>query len=251
MDTNRRTPAFYHEPTLHHHRQAARSHSDEPNRSLEEPYVLRFLGDVQDCHVLDLGCGDASTGPWLLASGAASYLGVDGSHRMLTQARALLSGTSGMVQLGDLETWEPPPGTRFDIVLARMSLHHVADLGRLLQAVRDACRPRARLVFSVEHPLLTCSYDGDWKDDVPRSWRVRDYHREGARTCPRLGARVPKYHRTFETYFRLLGEAGFRLCRLSEGPPIPSEFPDRDAYERRLDVPMCATFGAELADAAG
>ncbi|HEX6076323.1 MAG TPA: class I SAM-dependent methyltransferase [Micromonosporaceae bacterium] len=240
--------AFYDEPAIHERYRAARSAVDEPNRTLEEPFVLRFLGDVRDRHVLDLGCGDAGIGPRLLATGALSYLGVDGSHRMLSRAQATLAGTSGMVRLADLETWEPPPGARFDLVLARMALHYVADLGRLLTTIRRACRPGARLVFSVEHPVVTCSYDGDWDDGVPRVWRVRDYYREGPRNCPWLGARVRKHHRTFETYLTLLTEAGFRLTRFSEGVPPRSEFTDPEVYERRLDVPMYATFGADLAE---
>jgi SAM-dependent methyltransferase len=249
MDTNGGAAAHHYEATVPHPRRpASLFRVDEPNRGLEEPFVLRFLGDVRDRHVLDLGCGDAVIGPRLLAAGAASYLGVDASHRMLGRARAALSGTSGMVQLADLDTWEPPLGTRFDVVLARMTLHYVADLGRLLRAVRQACRPGARFVFSVDHPVVTCSHDGDWRDDVPRSWRVRDYHREGPRNCPRPGVKVRRYHRTFETYLRLLTEAGFRLVRLSEGAPLTSEFPDQDSFERRRDVPMCAIFGAELAD---
>jgi SAM-dependent methyltransferase len=236
--------AFYDEPAVHERYATARAAVDEPNKTLEEPFVLRFLGDVAGLDVLDLGCGDAAIGPRLLESGARSYSAVDGSHRMLARARATLAGTAGTVRQVDLERWEPTPESNVDIVLSRMALHYVADLARLLKAVRRACRPGGRLIFSVEHPVVTSSYDGDWDGDVPRAWSVHGYYREGPRSCPWLGARVRKYHRTFETYLTLLTSNGFLLDGFSEGVPEPAHFVDQAVFQRRLDVPMYATFNA-------
>jgi SAM-dependent methyltransferase len=235
---------FYDEPVIHERYTTARSAVDEPNKTLEEPFVLRFLGDVKGHDVLDLGCGDAAIGPCLLGAGARSYTGVDGSRRMVARARQSLSGTGATVHRVDLERWEPAVESGVDTVLSRMALHYLADLDRLLTAVRRACRPGAQLVFSVEHPVVTSSYDGDWDGEVPRAWTVRDYYREGARSCPWLGARVRKYHRTFETYLALLAGNGFRLAGFSEGVPQPGAFTDQSVFRRRLDVPMYATFRA-------
>lgn len=236
--------AFYDEPAIHERYKTARSVVDEPNTTLEEPFVLGFLGSVAGCDVLDLGCGDAAIGPRLLAEGATSYAGVDGSHRMVERARATLRGTPGTVDQADLDTWRATAAATVDVVLSRMALHYVTDLGRLLGEVRRACRPGGRLVFSVEHPVVTCSYDGDWQGEAPWQWRVHDYYREGPRDCPWLGALVRKYHRTFETYLSLLTGNGFRLDRFSEGVPYPENFHDQAAYARRLEVPMYATFAA-------
>jgi SAM-dependent methyltransferase len=236
--------AFYDEPAIHERYTTARAATDEPNSTLEEPFVLQFLGPVSGCAVLDLGCGDAAIGPRLLAAGADSYTGVDGSHRMVDRARATLEGTPGSVDHGNLDTWQPSAEAVFDVVLSRMALHYVADLGRLMHEIRRSCRPGGRLVFSVEHPVVTCSYDGDWGEDAPYRWRVHRYYQEGPRDCPWLGALVRKYHRTFETYLTLLTSNGFRLSRFSEGTPYPEHFHDQAAYARRLDVPMYATFAA-------
>lgn len=237
-------PAFYDEPGIHRRYVTARAAVDEPNTTLEEPFVISFLGDVTGHDVLDLGCGNAAIGPRLLAAGARSYHGIDGSHRMVASAVATLAGTPGRIELADLDTWQPEAASTVDTVLARMVLHYVADLDRLLAAIRHACRPAAQLVFSVEHPVVTCSYDGDWDGDVPRAWIVRDYYREGARSCPWLGSQVRKYHRTFETYLDLLGRNRLRLDRFSEGRPLPSAFAEIGTYQRRNAVPMYATFRA-------
>jgi len=236
--------AFYDEPAIHERYVTARAAADEPNKALEEPFVLQFLGDVAGCDILDLGCGDAAIGRRLLDAGARSYAGVDGSILMVDRARAALAGTGGTVSQVDLEDWRPASESSVDIVLSRMALHYVADLGRLLGAVRRACRPGGRLVFSVEHPVVTSSYDADWDGDVPRVWRVHGYYREGPRSCPWLGARVRKHHRTFETYLTLLAGSGLRLRGFSEGVPRAAHFADQTVFQRRLEVPMYVTFHA-------
>lgn len=238
---------FYDEPRIHSAYEQARARPDEPNLTLEEPYVLEFLGDPAGRAVLDLGCGSAAIGARLLGAGAASYAGVDGSDRMVERARAVVAPFPGraVIDRGDLETWAPPTGAGYDVVLARMSLHYVLDLAGLLSRVRLACRDGAALVFSVEHPVVTCSYDADWDvDQVPRVWRVHAYFDEGPRSCPWLDARVRKQHRTLETYFRLLADAGFATDRLSEGTPRPEHFADADVWSRRRAVPMYLTVRA-------
>ena len=99
-----------------------RQRADNPNDTLEKPVVLALLGAVEGCDLLDLGCGDAGLGHELLAQGAASYLGVDGSHRMVDQAARQLAGTAGRVEQADIRFWTYPP-VAFDRVLARLVLH--------------------------------------------------------------------------------------------------------------------------------
>jgi predicted TPR repeat methyltransferase len=79
--------------------------------------------------VLDLGCGDAEIGRESLNAGAVRYRGVDGSTRMVQAARRTLEGTTGEVVLCD-------SADAFDVVLSRMALHYVGDLGRVLRACR-------------------------------------------------------------------------------------------------------------------
>jgi SAM-dependent methyltransferase len=241
---------FYDEPRIHSAYQRARSRVDEPNLTLEEPYVLDYLGDVAGQVVLDLGCGAAVVGAGLLRAGARSYAGVDGSDRMIEQARSALAAFPGRatVEQADLESWEPEPAAAYDAVLARMSLHYVVDLGGLLARVRGACADGGRLVLSVEHPVVTCSYDADWDEDaVPRVWRVHGYFDEGPRSCPWLDARVVKQHRTLETYFRLLQDAGFTPDRISEGTPRSEQFTETDVWRRRRAVPMYLMIRAHAA----
>ena len=56
--------------------------------------------------VLDLACGDAGLGEHLLARGLR-YRGVDSTPEMVEAAARRLSG-QGIVELGDLNDYEPP-----------------------------------------------------------------------------------------------------------------------------------------------
>ena len=47
-----------------------------PNDTIEEPVFLGVLGDVRGHRVLDLGCGDARSGRYLVDAGARSYVGI-------------------------------------------------------------------------------------------------------------------------------------------------------------------------------
>ena len=93
------------------------------------------------------------------------------------------------------------------------------------------------LVFSIEHPVITSS-DRGWDSGPRQAWLVDDYFREGSRENSWLGGRVTKFHRTVETYYRLLQEAGFAVDRLRESSPQREWFADVAEYERRRRIPL-------------
>lgn len=233
-------PAFYDDAGVFARYQALRGAPDAPAHTLEEPVVLEFLGDPRERRVLDLGCGDGWLGRHLLERGAAAYLGLDGSRRMVDEARRTLQGTGGTVRLQDLERW-PGEGC-FDLAVSRLALQYVRRAGILLSVVHHHLAPGGVLVVSVEHPVMTCSFHPEPGEGAPRGWRVYDYFREGERADRWLGAAVRKVHRPLESWFALLRDAGFRVDRFSEARPAPLRFANPAAAERRLDVPMCAIF---------
>ncbi|MET9426638.1 methyltransferase [Streptomyces sp. NPDC003036] len=236
-------PDFYDEATVFPRYQEARAAVDEGNTTLEEPYVLAFIGDLRGRSVLDLGCGDGTFGESVLRAGADRYHGIDGSGRMLAAAAARLDPAT--LERADLNAWTCREPGAWDVVTARMVLHYLDDLPALLREVRTALAPGGRFVLSVEHPVVTCAYDGDFHDGVPSEMRVRGYFDEGERACEWLGSSVRKVHRTVETYVRDLHEAGLALTGLSEGRPEPDNFRDPRTCEARRAVPMYLTIRAE------
>jgi SAM-dependent methyltransferase len=201
-------PAFYDDDAVFATYMAARQRRDSPNNTLEQPVTLELAGDLAGRRVLDLGCGDAAFGRVVLARGGSAYLGVEGSRNMAALARETLLGTSGQVQHCMIEDWEAPTAT-FDLAVARLSLHYLADLAPVFAQLYQALDDGGRLVFSVEHPVIT-SCDRGWPAGTLRqAWVVDDYFVTGARESAWMGGTVRKYHRTVEDYFRALRDASF------------------------------------------
>ncbi|MBR1147535.1 bifunctional 2-polyprenyl-6-hydroxyphenol methylase/3-demethylubiquinol 3-O-methyltransferase UbiG [Bradyrhizobium sp. AUGA SZCCT0431] len=212
-----------------------------PVIAIERPIVLDFLGEPKGREFLDIGCGNAWIGRYLLDRGAKRYLGLDVSHRLLSEAQHILSGTAGEVEHQDLELWSGTCG-HFDAVISRLALQYVENFGRVLEIVRRQLRPAGVFVFSVEHPVLTSICERPDSDEIERGGPLHQYFREGERTDTWLGATVRKYHRTLQTYVSQLLQHGFLIHRFSEGCPKRDRFASDDSYEVRLDFPVCIVF---------
>ena len=207
-----------------------------PTHVMEEPAVLAEIGDPAGLNVIDLGCGDAQFGRTLLGAGAASYLGIDGSRNMVERAGENLRGTSGRVELGDLERVTAQPASA-DLVTSRLALHYVEDIAPVLTTVSLALRPGGRFVMTVVHPVITAH---DNRPDGPRTtWTVDDYFDLGPRSRAWFGGRVTWYHRTVEDYVRSLLGAGLTLTGLRECEPVAGRFGgDTAELARRRRVPL-------------
>jgi SAM-dependent methyltransferase len=229
--------AFYDQPEIFERYQEHRRWSLNPKVVTEEPALMAEVGSVAGLRVLDLGCGDAAVGRNFLLAGAARYLGVDGSERMVEAARAMLHGTAGEVLRGDIEDFSASRGS-FDLVLSRMALHYVGDLGRVLCACHQCLVPGGRIVFTVVHPVITSHDERASSSERRGSWVVDDYFVEGPREQPWLGATTIWQHRTVESYASELGGAGFELTGLRECPPARARFADDAEFERRRRVPL-------------
>jgi SAM-dependent methyltransferase len=214
-----------------------RQRLDTPNETLEKPVILELVIPITNKRILDLGCGDAAIGKEFLHQGAASYMGVEGSYKMVETAIQTLTGTSGKVIRQTIEDWIYPP-TAFDLVLARLALHYVADLSPVFANVFQTLVAGGQFVFSVEHPVITSCNCG-WIDGTPRQdWIVDDYFLTGIRVTNWLGGTVQKYHRTIEDYFYLLQTTGFQIEELREAQPKRDHFYDTQTYERRKRIPL-------------
>ncbi|MBD3884443.1 class I SAM-dependent methyltransferase [Phormidium tenue FACHB-886] len=220
-----------------------RHRPDTPNETLEKPVILELVAPIANKCILDLGCGDAAIGKEFLHNGAASYTGVEGSQKMVEAAIEMLTGTSGQVILQTIEDWVYP-AIAFDLVLARLALHYIADLAPVFVNVFRTLAAGGQFVFSVEHPVITSCSRG-WTGDTPRQdWIVDDYFSTGVRVTHWLGGTMQKYHRTIEDYFHLLQTTGFRIEALREAKPQRNHFLDAQTYERRKRIPLFLIFSA-------
>ena len=218
-----------------------RNRKDSPNNAIEGPLIYELLGNFQDNHVLDLGCGDASFGKELLHLGAKNYTGVEGSEQMIEVARSNILERSGTIHFETMESYDYPKET-FDLVTSRFAFHYVQDINRLFQNVHKTLKESGRLVFSIQHPLTTSSFASKQSGDKRGNWIVDDYFREGERKEPWIDQIVVKYHRTIEHYFLALKQAGFSVLDLREGTPKREHFSNEDEFVRRKRIPIVLAF---------
>lgn len=207
-----------------------------PNYVMEEPAVLAEVGDPAGLRILDLGCGDGQFGRHMLAAGAHSYQGVDSSHRMVELATRNLAGTAAEIRRADIADVATPPGS-LDLITARLSLHYLADLDRVVKVAARGLAVGGRFIFTVVHPVIT-SHDNH-PAGARSDWTVDDYFQTGPRVREWLGSTVTWHHRTVENYVRAVTTAGLTLTALRECEPEPTRFDGHtDELARRRRVPL-------------
>lgn len=217
--------------------------ADSPNETLEKPIFDELLGSVVDLRILDLGCGSADFGRDVLQRGCRSYLGIDGSHKMIEAATQKLAGTSAKAICESMERWEFPV-EEFDLVTSRLALHYIQEIELVFAKVHQALVEGGRFIFSVEHPVIT-SCDRGWQHEGPRQdWIIDNYFESGSRLTHWMGGDVIKYHRTIEEYFSALRNTGFEVDALRESSPRRQHFRDEATFERRKRIPLMLFFSA-------
>lgn len=226
---------FFDQPDVFDAYWRARSRQESANSVLEQPIIESLIGSVDQLAVLDLGCGDGQYGKQLLAQGAASYYGIDASMRMVSLAKKNLTEGNAHVVHQAFEEMELPAG-KFDLAVSRLALHYVDDLVHVLTKVCRSLASGGRLVFSVEHPLLTSCQES--QGTKQGSWVVDDYFVAGARDVLWFGDRVRKYHRSIEDYFLAVQQAGFQVEMLRESKPDRAQFSSEAEYSRRMRIPL-------------
>lgn len=190
----------------------------------EWPTLRALVGDIHDARVLDLGCGFGWFCRWAKNEAHARRIhGVDLSENMLSRAREMTPTTEyeGIsYQRADLEAGLVLEKEAYDLVYSSLTLHYLPtdSLRSLLAQVFATLTPGGRLVFSVEHPVMTAPADPSWKSDEQGRvyWPLNQYWDEGLRVTDWLAKGFRKYHRTVETYLSVLLEVGFRLTAFKE-----------------------------------
>ncbi|WLD94760.1 class I SAM-dependent methyltransferase [Alkalihalobacillus sp. AL-G] len=234
---------YYDENAFFEAFQKRRDRPESPNNAIEGPALISMLDGVDGKSVLDLGCGTGDFGAELFQIGAVNYHGVDGSERMIEAARVKLKDTNAKLWQGHLEEIQIQESV-YDLIVSRLAFHYLKDVKPLFKKVYLALPLNGRLVFSVQHPVLTASMKSTG-EGKRTDWIVDDYFHSGERIEPWINQEnVRKYHRTVEQYVTALLEAGFQLEGLKEGTPERRYFESDEEYERRLRIPLVLVLSA-------
>ncbi|GCE06100.1 class I SAM-dependent methyltransferase [Dictyobacter aurantiacus] len=201
------------------------------------PSLLELVGDVQDCTICDLACGQG----WFareLAKRGARVTGIDISDRLLELARQYeLQQPRGITyQRDDARSALSLPEDTFEGIVCVLSLMDIPDIQAVFQTARRILQPGGWLVFAITHPCFELP-DARWITDehgqVARA--VTGYFKEGNWKSERGGvrSRVGAHHRMLSTYLNALVSANFTLERVLE-PTATGERADKVPGNREV-----------------
>lgn len=109
--------------------------------------------DVAGCHVVEFGCGTGRHAPMMLAAGARSFTGLDGSAGMLREARVRHDAPRVRWTRGALHA-TPFATAAFDRVLVVLVIEHVFDLAPMFAEAARVLSPGGQLRLLDIHPDL-------------------------------------------------------------------------------------------------
>lgn len=203
--------------------------------TINNPSIFALIGDVQNQHVLDAGCGEGYNTRRLAQLGA-KVSGIDLSSKMIELAREEeMRRPLGIdYQVSSFSSMTCFPSDVFDVVVSFMALMDGPDYPTAIQEIHRVLKPGGTLIFSITHPCFL-TRDIRWtRDAEDREDRliVGNYfstetfvdrwkfsHSPEAQDLPEF--EVPYFPRTLSDFLNPLIETGLELVRMEE--PRPSE----------------------------
>jgi SAM-dependent methyltransferase len=131
----------------------AASYDSEPNALISATaWVLdRAPLGCADCDVLELGCGTGRNAQRVIADGARSYTGLDGSRGMLSIAMQRYN--DARISFAEVDLNAPwTTSKQFDFALVVLVLEHLPVVDPLFLSLARALKPGARVRIVELHP---------------------------------------------------------------------------------------------------
>lgn len=225
--------SIYDTPIFFERYQQLRQNPISMNEVVEKPTMFSLLPDLTNKKVLDLGCGTGGHLAHYLVLGAKKVVGLDLSELMLQQAEKTLSvqwrkEKDFSLYCLPMERLNELPETDFDIVSSSFAFHYIEDFAALLENISSKMTACGTLIFSQEHPIVTCYKEGyRWEKDETKqqvAYRLNYYRDEGQRDRSWFQQSFNTYHRTIATIFNQLIQKGFEILQVEE--PMLAEQPE-------------------------
>ncbi|TDL80404.1 class I SAM-dependent methyltransferase [Peribacillus frigoritolerans] len=215
---------IYDDETFFEYYQSHRKTGVTYNDFVEQPAMKAALSDLHGKSILDLGCGTGGFAKYCVVHGASSVLGVDLSEKMLKQAIFENSHEKIEYVCSSIEDFEAEDDS-FDVIISSLAFHYIEDFTELIKKISRWLKPGGKLVFSVEHPVVTARLEmNNWvidKDKNKLHWAFDNYQEEGIRQQEWVIKGVIKYHRTLSTIVNSVIKEGLVLEELREPQSMP------------------------------
>lgn len=116
----------------------------------------------------------------------------------------------------------------FDVVTSSFAFHYIEDFTSLLAKISAKMTACSTLIFSQEHPIVTCYKEGyRWEKNEAKqqvAYRLNYYRDEGERDRSWFQQSFKTYHRTMATILNQLIQSGFNILQVEE--PMLTEQPE-------------------------
>lgn len=217
--------SIYDTPIFFERYQQLRQNPISMNEVVEKPTMFSMLPDLKGKKVLDLGCGTGVHLAHYLQLGAKRVVGLDLSELMLKKATDDLSlqwqkGQNFDFYCLPMEALEQIEETEFDVITSSFAFHYIEDFSALLAKISEKLTACGTLIFSQEHPIVTCYRQGyRWEKNEQKqqvAYRLNYYREEGERDRSWFQQGFKTYHRTMATIFNQLIQAGFDITQVEE-----------------------------------
>ncbi|HHW7568621.1 TPA: class I SAM-dependent methyltransferase [Mannheimia haemolytica] len=217
--------SIYDTPIFFERYQQLRQNPISMNEVVEKPTMFSLLPDLKGKKVLDLGCGTGVHLAHYLALGAEKVVGLDLSELMLQQAKTTLSinwqkDEKFSLYSLPMERLNEISEDAFDVVTSSFAFHYIADFPELLAKISQKMTACGTLIFSQEHPIVTCYREGyRWEKNEAKqqlAYRLNYYREEGERDRTWFQQPFKTYHRTMVTIVNNLIQGGFEIVQMEE-----------------------------------
>lgn len=188
-----------------------------------DPVMFKLIGNIKNKMILEIGCGNGYLAR-LLAKKGAKVTGTDFSKKLITFSieREKLQPLGIKYFVRDAVNLHGLKNKSFNMVIANMCLMDIANAGGVVREVLRVLKKNGYFVFSITHPVF---------DDFRQQWTIiKDRGKKYfARAIYKYlssageskilwgsGVKTTQYHRSLETYFKYLRNAGFMIDELKE-----------------------------------
>ena len=208
------------------------------NALLERPNMLCMLPELENKHVLDLGCGSGIYAQEFIRQGA-KVTAVDLSQEMIDIVREKLS-SEVKAYAADISLGLPQESDNtYDVVICPLAMHYVENPLPLFKEVKRVLKPSGQFFFSTHHPIA------DYSVSPSGNYFKRELITEKWDTIGHPVA-VSYYRRPLSEWFEALLHADLHVVRFQEGRPderMKTVAPD--AYQKLSTRPSFIFFACK------